>query len=229
LKSLLLIGGLVGSVYSVNSSALDLDEEKIRGESNPKPVTVLQNRYFLKTLRPEIGLAYGAMLNEAYTKTRASGVRLGLFASEWVGAEIQYFKMSVEDTEDRKALNTLRYRPLDPNADANIVVSPDPEINPIRSILDFNVIAAPFYGKMNLLDKHIIYSDLYLSAGLSKVDTSQGNLTAFSIGAGQRFYFSGNWSVRFDFKDRIYSEKRSGKDSTKHAYSIDFGASYFFR
>jgi outer membrane beta-barrel protein len=207
----------------------DLDAARIRGDNHVEPVTVLQNRYFLKTLRPEVGFILGSMINEAYTDTRAIGVRAGVFWSEWFGVEYQFLGTQIKDTPDRAALNTLKYRPLEPSPEnADLVVSPDPEVNPIHRIDDLNFIVAPFYGKLNLLGRHIIYSDLYLTAGFSRVLTDQRAHPAFSWGAGQRFYFSEHWSIRLDFKDRMYQETRAHKQSNKNAYSFDFGASYFF-
>ncbi len=209
--------------------AQDVDAAKIRGEASREPVSVLQNRHFLKAWRPEVGFLVGSMLNQAYTETQVYGLRAGVFWSEWMGFEFQSLRTQVSDTADRTALNTLKYRPVDATGEnADTIVSPDPEINSIHSMNDLNVIAAPFYGKMNLLDRYIVYSDLYISVGLARVDSDQKTHSAFSWGAGQRFYFSESWSVRIDFKDRIFEEQRAGKKSTRNAYSVDFGASYLF-
>jgi outer membrane beta-barrel protein len=93
---------------------------------------------------------------------------------------------------------------------------------------DFNAIAAPFYGKLNLVDKWIIYTDLYVTGGASRVETAQGDKTAITLGAGERFYVGKGLSLRIDFKDRIYNETRSEQKTRKNSYSVDFGASYFF-
>lgn len=207
------------------AAAMDLNPAEIRGKSRRKPVSVLQNRYFTKTLRPEIGFSAGSLLNEAYTNTSTMGFRGSLFVSEWLGFEYQNSTMSVEDSDDRKALNGLEYYPT---TGEQVVVSPDPEVNPVSGVIDYNVILAPFYGKLNLMNQMILYSDLYFTAGMATVDTSQGDLNAMVVGAGQRFYFLKSFSFRIDFRDRIYTEKRLGRDTTKHAYSVDFGMSYFF-
>src|SRR5690606_20071618 len=102
------------------------------------------------------------------------------------------------------------------------------EVNPVHKIADFNAITAPFYGKMNLMDLMIVYFDMYLTAGISFVDSDQGQKTAFNIGIGQRFYFTDSFSFRVDFRNRMYTEKRSGQDTSKELISIDFGLSYFF-
>ncbi|MFW7381215.1 MAG: outer membrane beta-barrel domain-containing protein [Oligoflexus sp.] len=211
-------------VYSTPSLALDLKASEIRGETRKSPVSVLQNRYFTKTFRPEVGVAAGSFVNQAYTETMIYGARAALFFNEWLGVEFQSIQTNVADSDDRKALNRLQYRKLD----SQDVVSPDPEVNSIRAVTDVNAIFAPFYGKLNLLDNIIIYSDLYLTGGVSKVATDQGDLNAISWGAGQRFYWKKNFSFRIDVRDRVYREIRNLEEYTKHSYSVDFGMSYFF-
>lgn len=220
-----------GIAHAEGESSLDLKPSEIRGTSSKKPVSVLQNRFFLKNLRPEFGLIGGSLLNEAYTDTKSFGVRLGMFFSEWVGAEVQYIRTSVADSADRRALNTMKFWKIPGAGDAtagNEVVTVDPEVNPVHQMTDVSVIAAPFYGKLNLMNKLIVYSDLYLSAGISQVGTDQGDKTAFSYGAGQRFYLYDSWSVRLDFRTRSYTEQRSGQETRKNMISFDLGASYFF-
>lgn len=208
--------------------ALDLDPNEIRGttgNNNKQPISVLQNRFFNKAMKPEIGILAGKFLNESYTDTLTAGLRTALFISEWVGVEVQYLRTSVSDSDDRRALNKIQYRSADGKDET--IKTLDPEVNPIHQVFDANVIGAPFYGKLNFLDKFIVYSDLYVLAGIAKVNTDQGNLNAFSMGAGQRFYFLNNSSFRVEFRDRTYVEQRSGQETRKHALCLDFGASYF--
>ena len=203
--------------------ALELQPNEIRGDKVINPVSILQNRYFLKSFRPEIGMSVGTFLNEAYTDTSLWGYRGSLFVNEWLGFEAQYVQTNVADSEDRRALNQLKYQKIGTTE----VVSPDPEINRIHGSQDIGVIVAPFYGKLNLLDSIIIYSDLYLTAGLAKVDTDQGRLNSVTWSAGQRFYWKKSLSFRVEVRDRIYNEDRTGENYTRNAYSVDFGLSYF--
>ena len=94
--------------------------------------------------------------------------------------------------------------------------------------MDFDVIVAPFYGKLNFVDALIVYTDVYVTTGVAKIDSDQGDITAAIVGAGQRFYWQKNISFRVDFRDRIYKEKRGGDDVTKNSLAIDIGMSYFF-
>ena len=212
------------------SFGLDLKPSEIRGKKRKHSVSVLQNRFFEKTFRPEIGLMSGVFINEAYVNTATRGVRLGMFFTEWVGLEFQYSDTSVTDTEDRKALTSLEYYEIGEEGDAVVdkKVHPDPEVNPVSKIQDMNAVFAPFYGKLNLFDSLIVYTDLYITTGISKVATTQGELQAFSVGAGQRIYLFESLSLRLDFRDRIYNELRRGVESTRHALGVDLGASFFF-
>jgi len=204
--------------------AIDLKPEEVRGKATQSPVTILQNRYFLKAFRPELGVAYGTITNEAYTDTQLVGFRTGLFFTETLGLELQSFNATVSDSDDLKSLKRLRYRKFD---DPNIEVHPDPEVNRIKKIVDVTGVVAPFYGKLNFADWLIIYSDLYLTGGITKLDTDQGGITGITWGAGQRFYWQKSLSLRVDFKGRMYKEKANGLDHKKSTYSVDFGLSYF--
>ena len=92
-KSVVLWGAAACSLMFLSSSShgSNLDTDKIRGKTKAKPVSVLQNRYFVKAYRPEVGILAGTMLNEAYTNTRFVGFRVGMFFSEWMGIEVQSF------------------------------------------------------------------------------------------------------------------------------------------
>ncbi len=219
------------------SFALDLDPNEIRGKSSKEPMTILQNRYFLKTYRPEVGLNFGMLLDEAYVSTQTSGGRVGMFFNEWLGFDLAVMRTTVRDSDDRRALNRLKYRPLvdstggnavPTGSDREVVVSPDPEVNALRGMQDITVVAAPFYGKLNLVNYLILYTDLYASVGMSRVETDQGNKNAIVVGGGERFYVGKSWSIRIDFKDRIFTETRGGQPSRRNSYGVDFGASYFF-
>lgn len=225
------------SVNSTISYALDLNPNEIRGKTVKEPVTVLQNRYFLKSYRPEFGLMAGMIVDEAYLNTSTFGGRSGLFLNEWLGFEVQMLRTRVADSDDRKVLQ--RKKTLKPSDSGDAVpatngqgefvfVTSDPEVNAVHSMQDFTAVAAPFYGKLNLLNKWVIYTDLYGVAGVSRIDTDQGDITGISIGLGERFYIGKSWSIRVDVKDRIFTETREGQKMQKNSYAFDIGASYFF-
>lgn len=206
------------------AAGLELDPDELRGSNSKKSVSVLQNRFYLKAWRPEVGTLIGTITNEAYTDTKLHGFRLGIFLNEWVGLEGQYILTTVRDSADRKALKKKIYR--DQFEDKKVTA--DAEVNPIKQIQDFAAVAAPLYGKVNLLDLALIYVDIYGTFGISRVNTEQGVKTAITAGAGQRFYWGDRWSFRLDFRNRSFTETRAGLESRKNAWSSDLSVSYLF-
>ena len=85
-----LIAILLGLILpgSHKAVALDLDPEKIRVQPPKSDIAVVQNRYFEKSFRPEIGLMAGSIMNEAYTDTSYVGYRVGMFFAENFGLEL---------------------------------------------------------------------------------------------------------------------------------------------
>ena len=212
-------------MWAASAAAMDLDPNAIRGSSNKEPVDVLQSRYFLKSYRPELGVLGGIVLNEAYTNTQISGIRAGMFINEWLGFEAQQMRTKVTASTDKTTLEQLRYRPLSGEG----VTTVSPEINAIHSIVEASVLAAPLYGKLNLLNLWIVYTDIYFAAGLANIETDQGRKGAVAVGLGERFYLGQSWSIRVDYKDRIFNETRGGITSRRNAQSIDLGVGYFLR
>lgn len=221
---------LMSAPFFISSAAfsIELNPSDIRGVTRKKPVAVLQNRYFLKSFRPEFGLVAGTILNESYTKTYMYGGRAALFFNEWLGVETQYLSTSVGDSADRRALRAMKYRPADPAEGDNVLVSPNPQVNAVHGTWDLSAVLAPFYGKMSLFEKFLLHADVYVTGGYSRVETDQGGKSAGAVAGGVRFYFLDQWSCRVELRDRIYQEMRGQLSDTHQAISLDFGASYFF-
>lgn len=197
-----------------------------------RPVKVLQNRYFLKAMRPEFNLFGGTVLNESYSSTFALGGRLGMFITEVFGFEYSYTHFKADDSADLKALRKIVY------CDAQGRCK---QIEPsfVRLVSNHGATAtfAPVYGKINLLDWVILYSDIYVNAGIgflawsSPIENRSGSKNAGLIGIGQRFYFAKNFNVRFDATDHIFMEERENlgikKTSLRNAWTVSAGISAF--
>ncbi len=192
----------------------------------PPPVKVLQNRFFKKALRPEVSGYLGTALNEAYTKTFALGARLGFFFNEWIGADYTFTHFDVENSADLKALRSIRV--FD---DEQKLTTIEPSFVSLNSLHALTATVAPIYGKINLFDFMILYSDIYFSAGSGLLSTSQGDKVPLILGVGQRFYFAKRFNARIDAWDHVFEQERENlgekTKSTKHAWVISFGLSAF--
>lgn len=206
------------------AAALELKPSEMKGKARQKSVYVLQNRFFKKTMRPEIGLYAGTFLNEAYTDTFGFGGKLSFHFTEWLAVEAFYTKTQVSDSEDKKALQQLIYDSVRGGTKV-----PEVEVNPVYSTTDVTAAFSPFYGKLNFLDMLIVYSDLFLTGGVSSIDTFQGQKSGVVMGIGQRFYFHKSMSVSIDYRNRVFQELRGGKQTNKNSQVVNFGMGYFFR
>ena len=215
--------------------ALELDPKELRSNQEVPQISVVQNRFFHKSFRPELSINVGLILNEAYLNSITYGANLGFFFNEYLGIRTNYFKTSVSDSNDKKALNSMRYR----HRTEDKMVSVNPDVVKINSGWDIEGEFSPFYGKLNILDKLIVYSDIYLSLGMGRIsidksfEDENGNgdyvsesfsKLSFNLGLGQRFYIKQSMAVRIEVKDRIFD---NGK-KVQNSIFASMGFSYFF-
>lgn len=189
--------------------------------------TVLQNRFFTKQMRLDVGLSAGTILNESYSKTQSAGARAGLFLSEKIGVEYNFAKFKSEDSADLKA---LRRQEVCIELECRSI---EPSFIRLNRMHQLQIVTAPIYGKINLFDWAILYSDLTLSAGAAQVDSTQGKKWAFTPSIGQRFYFSKAFSLRVDATD-IYLKEITSSENTatttsnwRHNWVAQVGVSAF--
>lgn len=198
-------------------------------------VRVLQNRYFLKAMRPELSLFGGMVLNESYSDTYTYGARAGMFLTELVGLEYAFGMYKALDSPDLKALKKSQV------CVGNVCKGIEPSFSRLKLAHSLSLTLAPVYGKVNLLDLAIIYSDINFSAGAAYLKIDQYKPAALSfaraskvaplLGVGQRFYFGKSFSARIDASDYIYLEERENlgqvKKGTRHAWTVTVGLSAF--
>ncbi len=204
------------------------------GKWEPK-VKVLQNRYFIKALRPEVSLFGGTLLNESYSQTWIYGARMGVFLNESIGAELTYKAFSSADSPDLKALQSIEY------CNGTTCTHPEPAFTRLNRAISLTGTFAPIYGKINLLDWVILYSDIYVNAGVSSLNVQQEpailgsqkkNKVSPIWSVGQRFYFAKSFNIRVDAEDHVFNEERvtragDKKSSWKHAWTVSVGFSAF--
>jgi outer membrane beta-barrel protein len=193
---------------------------------------VLQNRFFLKKMRPEVNLFGGQVLNEPYSQTWMLGGRAGVFLTETLGAEYTFTSFSAKDSEDLKALRKIKYCKDQKVAGAQCVLTnTEPSFVRLKGGHTLTGTFAPIYGKVNLMEGYILYSDIYANIGAGILSTSQGSKNAFVVGFGQRLYFAESFNVRIDAVDHIFQEERDNlgktQKSTRHAWTVSLGVSAF--
>ncbi len=196
------------------------------GSDDYVPVRVIEQTYFVKKARPEISLQGGLLLNETYLTTGRITGKAGFYFNDFWGVELSGAAITASDNAEKEALGNLRYpSKSDPTKEVGI----EPEINQIHSSFDLAAIFVPIYGKVSLLSKAILYSDLFFTAGVGLSQTDQGGKVAFTTGIGQHYFVTKSWSIRLDFKNYAFWESKKALDTDYLRSSVSFslGASVF--
>jgi len=217
------------AAWNLNCLAAEGSQRRLvalnRVETPDAVPTVIQNRFFTKQYRLEAGASFGSLLNESYSKTQSVGARAGMFFTEKIGAEYNFVNFRSVDSVDLVALRTQEI------CIEKECKSLEPSFIRLNRMHQLQAVTAPIYGKINLLDTVILYSDLTLSAGLAQVQTTQGNKWAFTPGIGQRFYFSKSFSLRVDVTDvylkESYVSQGKTRDNWRHNWMAQAGLSVF--
>ena len=182
---------------------------------------VIQNRTFTKLHRYYGSVVYGPLVNDPFAKSRALGLMLGYYMSEDLGIEFSYL------TYDSTQNDTV-------SAYEKQFGGAKPDYNLIKASKTLSVVYSPFYAKMALANKAIMYFDMGFTLGLGLSDyeiqkvvkdgsgnKSQANemksSTHLEIGLTQQLFINQNFALRLDIKNTFYQQ------NTK-AYEIGIGA-----
>ncbi len=128
---------------------------------------VVQNRRYVKAERFYLTAAAGIPFNDPYSTGTLVNGSLGYFFNERWGLEATYNSASLKDNDAVKQF-----------VDTYAAI---PDHNILKSSYFLSGIWVPFYAKMSVLDKSIIYFDMGLSVGVGTLDyeisQAEGNVS----------------------------------------------------
>lgn len=184
-------------------------------------VAVIQRRFLPKTGRFEISPSGMITLNNPFFSNMGLGLRGTYYFLEKHGLELQYFLLSNSSRSVTKNLKEKR------NIDTKSLTVP-------KSYMGLAYKWNPIYGKMTLLNKHIVPFDLYftIGGGLTNTDESDGESTVH-VGTGQVFALSKMMAVRWDLTWNFYSAQATDTAGNKVTNNQDdlflsLGMSFYF-
>lgn len=183
--------------------------------------SVIQNRTFTKMNKFYLSASYGPLINDPYAKARSSGIKIGYFFTEETGLEFSYSRFDSTQNDTVTAYETQ-------------FGGAKPDYNLPLSTQSLAVIYTPFYAKMALSNRSILYFDMGFSAGLGlshyevqKVNKDgAGNKTQanqslqsphLELGFVQQLFVSRSLALRLDIKNTFYRQ-------TTKQYEIGIGA-----
>ncbi|MGE0634715.1 MAG: outer membrane beta-barrel domain-containing protein [Pseudobdellovibrionaceae bacterium] len=195
LRSLLVLGILFLSFShaSADDDTLEVPEDELARESVlPKFDRALsvRNRNVITAKRFELGGSAGWSLTEAFFNNTQYALQGTYHFSETHGANFAYVGWvgGVSSYSDQLK-----------NFDLKFDKTPGP-----KTALLGNWQFAAYYGKMSFAKDAIMNLTLYSLLGLGMVDVGGEYAPTFTFGLGQKFYFSPNFSLRFDMRFLIY-------------------------
>lgn len=162
--------------------------------------SVVQNRRYVKAERFYLTLRGGIPFNDAYSTGKIFGADLGYFFNERYGLEFSYSKADMKNNDATDQF-IAQYGAI-------------PNHNIYQSSYFLSGIWVPFYAKMSVLDKSIIYFDMGVSVGLGSVNyeiqKEEGNeaksAIGYKLGVFQQIFFSEHFALRADLINQWSSQ-----------------------
>lgn len=198
--------------------------------------SVVQNRTYTKEGRFALALQGGLLLNDNYSDGFVYGGTANYFFSERYGIEATYMAADLSDNEPTKQL-----------VDFGGGIYPD--FGRMKEYYNVGFNWVPFYAKMSVLGKKIMYFDMAFTpaVGMMSYEQVTQNSTigksAFTYGfdVTQYYFLSPNFSIRLDLRNRWFEEDvakyytsgglqegQTFRSKTTHYMQLIFGLNYFF-
>ena len=197
--------------------------------------SVVQNRTYTKEKRFSLSLGTGILINDPYNEATMFDVTGNYYLNERYGVELSFQKADIQEGEVVSNLAQFSDGGSRPN------------FSQIDTMYEVGFNYVPFYAKVSVLGKRIIYFDMMITpiVGLVNYDIQleegPNSKSAFSYGfnISQHFFLSENITVRADLKNRWFNEDRiqweqSGRENVSlgsvfnNTTTFTVGLQYFF-
>lgn len=202
--------------------------------------SVVQNRTYTKAKRFSLNLAAGRLVNDRYNEGEVYSIVGNYYFSERNGVELSY--TSIESRDNQGVRDLVAFGG-----------GVKPDHGKIKEIIDIGYNYIPFYAKMSVLGKRIIYFDMVFTPKIGMAqydqqiqranglpDSTAKSESAFTYGfdISQMFFINEHITVRADLKNRWFDEKKvnwrqnSGNvgvgSSFNNTTMFQIGIQYFF-
>jgi len=194
--------------------------------------SVVQNRTYTKAGKWAGSLMYGPVVNDTFNEGFNAGVVLNYYQDERYGFQFQYVTSDLKNSDaTNKFLSQL----------SGGQVAPD--FNRTKDYYGVGFNFVPFYAKMSVMGKKIIYFDMQITPtiGMGSYEQQQEDgkgkkETSFAYGVDitQYFFFSDKFALRFDLTNRWskqdvveYQTNAKARSDNENTTMFLFGLTYF--
>ncbi len=193
--------------------------------------SVVQNRKYSKAQRFYVSGAAGTPVNDPFSDGTYLGLSFGYYFNERWGVEASY--------------NHANFKENDATTQFQTQYMNSPDFNTITSTYFLTGTFVPFYAKMSVLDKTIIYFDMGINLGVGmnnyQIEKNTGaeskSSPALKLGVFQQIFFSEHFAIRADFVNVWSSQtkkpfdpgvsQRKERDEVINDSSIMIGLTYW--
>ena len=151
-------------------------------------ISIIQKKFLPKTERFQLYAGGGTTTNSPWFLNMGLKVNFGYHFTESFGVELSGLFLSNSEREVAKEIRD------------NNLLQPEKFIN-TKSYVGIDLVWAPIYGKLTMLNKRIIPFDMYLSAGggTSSTNSQEGSVPTLHVGVGQIFAINKSMAFRWDY------------------------------
>ncbi len=153
-----------------------------------REISVIQKKYLPKTERFQFFGGVGTTTNSPWFLNLGAKVNVGYYFTESLGLEVSSIFLS---NSERQVSQEIR---------DNNSLQPEKFVN-TKSYMGVDIVWAPIYGKISMLNERIIPFDMYFSfgAGTSSTNSQEGSVPTLHIGTGQIFAITKAIAFRWDY------------------------------
>lgn len=204
LKRIFLTTIIAIGIHSVAQADDKLDVQSLEKKyfaSKDDDFSVIQNRTYTKEKKVFLGANIGIPFNDLYSTGTLVTFEGGYFLNERLGFELNLLNANFNDND----LSTFSTR-----------FGAYPDHNRLLSMKMLTVNYVPFYAKMSVLDKSIVYFDMGFSLGLGTTEymilKEEGNeirvTPSYQIGIYQQIFISEHMSIKVNVLNTFTTEQK---------------------
>ncbi len=146
--------------------------------------------------RVELGLYGGWALNNALVDPMNGGLLLTYHFSEIHAVQLQGGVYSTTDSQYVPGIQEEL-----PANQRNLTKAPKPKY---IGLLNYQI--SPYYGKLSITKQAVLNLSVFFTAGIGTIAIGDSNYMAFSLGLGQKLYFSEHFGLRADLKALFHQQ-----------------------
>ena len=205
-------------LWAADENVIEKQLQEIGAIPNEE-VVVVQRKFTRKNWRHEFSpVGFGGVPFGTYRRTLLGSASYTLHANDWLGLELFDFSYN-------KNFFSSFLSDINENSSGTKIFL---DYQKLIYFMTAGVQLTPFYGKVSTFSRWLAYVEPYFSLGLGVAKTETNSYLSGYPGLGLRVFFTEWFSMRLEFRDYIYNEKkRDGNNELRNNYAVTLALSFW--